>query len=303
MTTKMTKEELQKLDEEIQRYIENGTYPAANQDIIKKIADCKLNDKVKDENKYIMESYYEQLDKLLKLDYKLLKQYLAVLKNADIKDNQCLEKVDSFLLSLHLQSERKHAVDEVLKADYLNHDILLKTHGLLLKGTPSSEFDNYHYRKNNRKFVGSWEGGKRNIQYLPLDYHDIDQTMDLFFEYYNEEETNKDNLFIKPFAIHGMIAALQVFEDGNTRLARLLQHTKLYKLTNQFNNYDIPNPILYVTRAYYPHRNKYRSLIKDMVVDANDDTINDWMLFNLRRLEETLWKNDENINRIKLLKR
>ena len=290
---------LKKYDEEFDYYRKNNIYPIVNKDLVKRILDLKVNDKIKDDNKFITESYMEQMDKLNELNKEQLKHYLMVLKNADIKDNQKLEKEDSFLLSLYMQSERKHAIDELLKHEILKEDVLLKTHNILLQGTNNSNTNNLKYRDNNRTFVGTYENGIRNIHYLTLNCNEIDYAMNLFLDYYNEKDSF-DDIFFKPFAIHGMLAALQVFEDGNTRLSRLLQNIKLYKLTNKLGNYNFSNPTLYVTRTYFPHRLEYRNLIAKLAIDTNEENLNNWYSFNLKRAEETIWKNDENINKIKI---
>lgn len=299
----MTKEELERIDKEIDECRKNNIYPTVNKDLVKRMLDTKINEFNIQENDYALELYEDYLERLNNLDKTQLKRYLTVLKNADVKDNQNLEKEDSFLLSLYLQTERKHAIDTALNVNELNEEILLNIHGTLLKGTSSSELDNYHYRKNNRKFVGTWENGKRIIQYLPLDFKEIKEAMESFFQYYNESDNCKQNIFFKSFLIHGIIAALQVFDDGNTRLARLLQNTYIYKQTKNLIGSNLSSPALYVTRAYYPQRNEYRSLIKNMAIEPNNENINNWIKFNLRRTEDTLYCNNEKVEKVKLLKK
>ena len=124
-----------------------------------------------------------------------------------------------------------------------------------------------------------------------------------FFQYYNESDNCKQNIFFKSFLIHGIIAALQVFDDGNTRLARLLQNTNIYKQTKDLIDNNLNSPALYVTRAYYPQRNEYRSLIRNMAIEPNNENINNWIKFNLRRTEDTLYCNNEKVEKVKLLKK
>lgn len=298
----MTNEDLKKIDEEFENYRKNNTYPQVTKDIIDKIINTKINQCNLDENKYLLELYEEYLEKLDNLNKDQLKRYLTVLKNADVKDNQSLEKEDSFLLNLYLQSERRHAIDNILKTNKLDEKSLLKIHGDLLKGTSSSHLNNYNYSTNNRKFVGFFENKERYIQYLPLDCKDIEEAMNLFFQYYNDSD-DKLNLFFKPFLIHGIIAALQVFDDGNTRLARLLQNTKIYKSTNKLLDKNLESPSLYVTRAYFPQRYEYRELITKVATDPNSENINNWIKFNINRTEDTLFNNSSNVEKIKLLKR
>lgn len=298
----MNDEYLKRIDEEFEYYRKNKIYPIVEKDLVNRIVDLKIKDSIKDHNKYVIESYIEHLEALKKLEPNQLKHYLTVLKNADIKDNQKLEDQDSFLLSLYLQAEKKHAIDELLKHEILDEKTLLKTHSTLLKGTSSEADNNFKYRDNNRTFVGSTENGIRDIHYLTLDVNDIGYAMNLFFEYYNKED-NFEDIFLKPFAIHGILAALQVFGDGNTRLSRLLQNIKLYKLTNKHSDYNFQNPALYITRAYFPYKYEYRDLIMKLAIEPNEENLNNWMSFNLKRTEDTIWKDSGNVDKVKLLKR
>ena len=134
----MTTEELAIIDKEIEEYRKNNINKSVNKDLVKRMLDVKIDEFNIQENDYALELYEDYLYKLNDLDKTQLKRYLTVLKNADLKDNQNLEKEDSFLLSLYLQSERKHAIDVALNASELNEEDLLKIHGILLKGTSSS---------------------------------------------------------------------------------------------------------------------------------------------------------------------
>ena len=145
-------------------------------DIIDRIIDTKLNDSNNDYNKFIIESYQEYLEELKKFPSNVLERYLKTLKDADLRDNQKVENVDSFLINLLLQSERKHAIDEALKNNELDEKTFLHMHKILLKGA-NSDLQHYNYRPNNISFVGYFEGEgenrKRIINFLPLDYKDI----------------------------------------------------------------------------------------------------------------------------------
>ena len=290
------------IDEKFEYYRKNEIYPIVKKDLVDRIANIKISDSIKENNKQVIERYIEHLQIIKQLEPKDLNCYLKTLKAADIRDNQKLEKVDSFLISLHLQAERKHAIDELLKHDTLDEPTLLKTHSILLKGTSSSTPTDFKYRNNNRTFVGTQENGVRDIHYLTLDINDIDYAMNLFFEYYNSNDSFNE-IFIKPYLIHGMLAGLQVFNDGNTRLSRLLQNVKLYKLTNKHADYNFENPALYITKTYFPYRYEYRDLIMKLAINPNEENLNNWIKFNLRKTEDSLYKESENIEKVKNLKR
>lgn len=295
----MNTEELIKMDQEIDKEMKSGKYPVVHSDIISKMIDIQLNDKILDENARIFETYCEYLDKLEEIQKLDLKRVLKLFKGADIIDNQKLEKEDSFLISVYMQIQKEHAIDYILKSTNLDTDSLLEAHGMLLDGTSSSKkFDNFHYRMNNRRVVGAWVNGVRHIDYFPIPYDEIDTAMNEFLDYYQENETREEYLFIKPFLIHGMLASLQVFDDGNTRFGRLLQHVNLFHQTNSILNKDFSNPTIYITRMYYQYYQKYRELIKELVTDCNNDVLIEWGIFNLRRLEEQIWNNSSNVEKV-----
>lgn len=299
----ISQSEINRIDDLFETYYTSGEYPAVNKDIVKKIIDVKPNDMVKYEIEELQEKYIEYFKLVDSLDKNKLKDYLKTLKNADIIDNQVLEGEDSFLMSLYSNVEKKHALDIILKKDKLTHDLIKKSHELLLKGTTSANLDTANYRDNNRRFVGTYENGVRNIQFLPLHTKYIESAMNDFIDYYNTQENDINNLFTKPIRIHGIIASLQVFNDGNTRFGRLLQNVKLYKQTNQMLGTKYDNPTIYLTRSYQPYRRDYREKLAELAINPNEDNINKWLLFNLRRAEEEIFVNSDRIEKVKLLKK
>ena len=274
-------------------------------DIIDRIIDTKLNDSNNDYNKFIIESYQEYLEELKKFPSNVLERYLKTLKDADLRDNQKVENVDSFLINLLLQSERKHAIDEALKNNELDEKTFLHMHKILLKGA-NSDLQHYNYRPNNISFVGYFEGEgenrKRIINFLPLDYKDIPKAVDRIIPYFNDKESNSDNLFIKPYKIHGVLAALQIFYDGNKRTARILQNIKIYRHTNEMLGYDFKNPALYVTKQYLIDQKEYRKSIREMVENPNNETINNWFRMNLRETYSAINLGNSNIEKMKTLR-
>lgn len=296
----VSKEELKKVDEEIEQIYKENAYPTVSTNMIDKIIDIKPNERILDSYKYTYDLYLEYISYLSNLSDEQLKLYLKAIKNSDVIDNQKMETKDSFLISLYMQAEKTHAIDTLLKHKKLNNDNLQEAHKILTEVI--CENINPYYRNNNRRFVGNWVNGNRNIEYMPLHYKYINDAMEKFFNYYNESENDEINLFIKPFKIHAIIAAIQVFEDGNTRLARLLQNVKLYRQTNQFLDTDFKGPIIYATKQYHPYRKDYRNLIKELAINPTDEIVNNWLEFNLRRLEEALWVGNANTEKVLLKK-
>ena len=299
MKISYTPEQIEQIEKERQFYIEKGHVKVCNKNIIELLESFKLQGSLQGIFEYTTESYLNYIKELKSLPEELQKKFLKVLKNADIIDNQSLEKEDSFLISLYLQSTRKHAIDLLLGKDTLTTQDILNAHGLLMKGTSTAnDYDHYKFRQNNGKFVGVMSQGQRIIQYLPVDYRDINSVMDSFLEYFNSPDENSTDIFQKAFNIHAMIAALQVFDDGNTRLARLLQHEKIY--ANTKNKVDISSPALYITRSYYPFRGQYRELIKNLVVNSDEQSVEEWLKFNLRSAQTEI---DQKMNQLQKIKK
>lgn len=129
--------------------------------------------------------------------------------------------------------------------------------------------------------------------------------MQAFINYYESTITEEFDLLAKPFIIHGLLATMQVFEDGNTRLARTLQHIKLQTLTNElftheYNLSPFNLPAIYFSKNYIPFRYEYRKLIEDLALIHGDDEWNKWIEFNLYRMQERIFATD---NSLILLKR
>ena len=95
----MSTEELAIIDKEIEEYRKNNINKSVNKDLVKRMLDVKIDEFNIQENDYALELYEDYLYKLNDLDKTQLKRYLTVLKNADLKDNQNLEKEDSFRFS------------------------------------------------------------------------------------------------------------------------------------------------------------------------------------------------------------
>jgi len=289
------------IDKEIEEYMSSGKYPIVNLSIFNGLDNVEISEMNKDHMEYTLDLYMRYLSSIEKLPENYKIKFLETLKAAEIMDNQKLEQENSFLISLYMTVMGNNSIDEIIKIDKGNltsKDIILLQQ-LLLEGTPSDKKETTGYRQNNRNYVGRINNGVREIQYFPLRYNEIDQAVEKFIEYYNKSESKETDVFIKPFIIHGLLASLQCFRDGNTRLSRLLQHTKLWHLTNAKLDKKLPLPAIYISRSYYPYRNEYREKIKDIVINMDNHAWNDWFSFNLKRLEDQLYYIDNNLEEFK----
>lgn len=171
----------------------------------------------------------------------------------------------------------------------INAKTIKTTHGILMIGTASYENKDFKFRQDNNKFVGYYENNEEVVQFFPAHTKDIKEITDLIIESYNAENSN---LFSNPLLIHGAIATSQLFDDGNTRLGRLFQNVKLYKNTARLIESKKEPARFYMAKAYSPYRKKYRDLIAEMAINPSEEIINQWILFNFRRIEDQLYYNN-----------
>lgn len=244
-------------------------------------------------------AYQEYLKKISRLDPLKLKYFVQTLKNREIINNQEAELEESFLLELFKLSQKKDSID--ITMGLINHNNLTpidvkKIHRVVIKGSSDDKEQNYDYRKDNDKWVGSFgTNGEARVDYLPPDYNEVLDLMDVILDYLNEDVTNFENLFIKPLVAHAAIAYLQPFGNGNTRLARVLQHCKICANTNQVFNTKLDKPVLYLSKNYLLTREQYRGLIKNLVIQKDDDAWNKWFNYNLNMIDEQLYYVDKQL--------
>lgn len=290
----------------IEEAMNSGKYSIASLGIFNTIGNLDISDKLIKHIEYTTEILMEYLAEISELKDKKpgLSEYLKALKVGDIVDNQSLEKENSFLIGLYMQVKKENAIDKIIKLLKQKGEIsatdICRVHNTLLYGTSSEGVD--LVRNKNDKFVGSIDNNGIQIDYLPLDYRDIKIALEEITELYNGRTSFEhfDNLLLRPLLIHGLFGAFQIFNDGNTRMGRLMQHALMWQLINKKTEYNFENPPIYATRSYFPYRGEYRDIIASLVVDNNSIAWNRWFDFNLNRIEDQIYASDENI---KLLKR
>lgn len=288
-------------EQEINEAISSGNYKVASLDLFQDFSKLEISNSLKDHLVYTKDLLNYYLSEIIELQNKIpgLKEYLNALKAADLVDNQSLEKENSFLIGLYLQVEKENALDEIIRYIKENKELtdlnIYEVHRSLLYGT-SSESEEL-VRCKNQKFVGRFENGKRIIDYFPIDYKECEEAGKKLAKLYNSRLF--DNVFLQPFIIHGLFGALQIFSDGNTRMGRLVQHTLMWQLINETTNFNFDLPPLYATRSYYPYRGEYRNKIANLVVKNDSESWDEWFEFNLKRVEDQIYLNSENINVIK----
>lgn len=296
------KERYDQAVEEVNKIISEGKVPIVDLTIFDYLDQLQASENLKGKIEYTTEIYEDLIKQIKDLPPELKLKYLLTLKNADVIDNQVLEKEDSFLISLAQNMNPTTALDIAINhyGKEFTKEEFIYLHDHLLSGTSSS--DKQGLREDNLKFVGTWENDERNIQYFPILSDDIDKALTKFLNYYNSNIDNTEKEYdavLKPIIYHGLIAALQLFKDGNTRFARTVQHVELWGMLNNIVDKGIEMPIVYATRQYFPFRNQYRELIKNIAVQNSEEAWNEWFNFNLLRIQDNIYKNEQNIEMAK----
>ena len=287
-------------EKEVLKAMKSGV-PIVDLDIFKRVQDLTPSEQVLNQISYTEDLYKEYHDMIMSLSSSLRSNYLQILKSEDIINNQVVEKENSFLLALYYKTHPKNAMDEMIRC--CNSEItaseFIKIHDKLLDGTSSE--DQKGLREDNLKFVGTYVAGQRQIDYFPILEKDIVKALREYLSLINDKKRvqSKEDAFLKPIIYHGLLAALQLFKDGNTRYARLIQHINLWYYTNQTLGYDFSLPTVYATKQYAAGRASYRGLIKSIAITENDDAWNNWIIFNLKCLQNNIWVNQSNIETLK----
>ena len=270
--------------------------------VVESIDNLKLSSKIIEHLKYTNEDYINLIKNLQTLDDNILKNFLRTLRNREIVNNQETELEESFLVELYLTSKRKNSIEvamELLEDKKITKDEIKKLHRIVIKDSSDDKKENYDFRQDNEKWVGYFGTGNRQVvQYMPPDYNEIDPMMDYILKILNDDETTKDinHPLIKPIVAHGFLAYLQAFGNGNTRLARVLQHGKIWQMTNDFENTNLELPVLYLSKNYLMYHKQYRDLTKDIAIDQNWES---WLNFNLNMMDEQLNYTTNNLETIK----
>lgn len=285
------------------------------------VLDIYNNFELDDDSKYLLEDilglYKEYLNSLLILN-EHKEVFLKTLKQEEIKRNQALENVSPFLIQMFMNAKHKSATNltiQIMKERNLfSKDDLILINKTILNGL-SLSLDNSanHLRTANNSFVGKFktENGKikfiDDVSYIPIDYSDINEALYRILDILNKTDfVNIESIFVNPIFLHGFIAALQCFKDGNSRLARILFHCKLWQLTNFFYNSNLESPALFTSEAilHYEKQEIYRELIKQMAINPNNENFNKWLQFNLLLVEKQIYLNQDKMHEcMRILKR
>ena len=270
-------------------------------ELIERIENIELNDN----NKYYldetMEEYQNYLNKINNFDPKLLKYFLETLREMELINNHETEYESTMLLMLHKNSHRENSIKRIIKLysekEKLDKEDLKLLHKILMQGT-QNDLSTYDFRKTDNEFVGAFNSdGSKRIDYMPIDSSEIENDIDKVLDYLCGN--NIDDPFTKSFIAHGIIAVMQPFYDGNTRLSRLLQYAEIWKNTNMLYGTNFQSPTIFLSKNYLMTRGQYRNLITNLAVNKDNEAWNKWITYNLNMVNEQLYYLNNNIQRMK----
>ena len=259
---------------------------------------------VNDNNSYHLEDtykmYLEYLKKLSELEERKTNYFLRYLKDNELSNNQETEFEEPFITGLTKLSQRQNSINTTMKLfekGFLTKEDIKKIHRLVIKGSSDDTKNNYEFRMDNEKWVGSFVNGKRDVHYIPPDYKIIDELLNQILLYLNEKNYDEHNIFIKPLIVHALLAYVQSFGNGNTRLARVIQHCKVCTMSNEMLGYNFSTPTFYLSENYLKTRPQYRELIKKIAADKDMESWNKWFNYNLNMIDEQLYFLDNNLTK------
>lgn len=268
---------------------------------IDKINLATRTQKLNDETLFLYDDY---LQEILTFEHVEKLQILETLMNTEVINNHVVERENINLLKKYNETHHSTAINYLLQRlvreqKKLDTNIINEAHKRLMMGTSNGNKIFKKVRNNNKTFVGYKEQEEIVVNYLPISYDEIAKSLELLCSYYNDKCSQPTMSLIKPIIVHGLIATLQMFEDGNTRFARCMQHVNLFTNTNNLLNISLELPSLYCSKTYIPYRRQYRELIMKLALDPSFEAWDDWINFNLRRVQDQLYANQEKLIRLK----
>ena len=279
----------------------SGKYPIVDLKIFDSLSSLAFSNYSLFREQEVFDQAQLYLEDILSLSVLRRKQYLKTLKSREIVDTNKLEQEDAYLIEMYMQMHRQHAIDYLLKkqeeSSALTKEILIEAHKKLLQGTSSNRYTKNDYRTTDNTFVTK-SGSAFEIHYFALPTSQIEDAMMNLMFYYNSQVHN-EHPFINPIIIHGLIGALQMFDDGNTRLGRTLQSLKMYELLQVRERYDFASPFIYSSRSYLAYRHDYRDKLGEVAICPNEENWDQWIKFNLLRLEEQIFYNRNKLKEYK----
>lgn len=280
----------------------------------KVLYNVKLKENVKDHMLYTLEeykNYLESLKEIEKNDPQLAKSFFRLLKINELKASQQMESEDSFLIDIGLgpilDGSEKSSIDIVtkyiLKDKGLNNERLEKIHRIILRGTSDDKEKNYKIRTSKEDtYISEISNGIERTLYVAPKSEEVNSYLNYLYVFLDNNTNNELDVFLTPYLAHFYISALQPFNNGNTRLARLIQYGDIFKVSRKLLDYNLKQPALFLSKNYQLNCGNYRKMIADIVLDPSDENFNKWVNYNLNMTDEQLFCLSNDIEKIKRLR-
>lgn len=274
-------------------------------DINKEIKNLKIYDSTMFRFNEVEKKYWEYLTLLITFPPEELLLFLEAIKQKEIINNQEIEETNPLLVEMDKLKHATNSIDYLAKIINNNEQFDLlnikRLHRLVIRGTEDDKNENYNYRKRNIK-VGKIVDGKEIISFIPPNYKEVIPLLSEVLKILNQKESLIfDNVFLKPLITHVLIAIIQPFGNGNTRVARLVQYGKILQMTNEKYKTQFSLPTFYLSENYMINGG-YRRRIGMLANLMDNDNWNEWFKYNLNMIEEQIFYLSNEIAKIKKMK-
>lgn len=289
------------------------------------VGKIKLNDVVRYELYDVEARYDAYIKELINLEPEKLKRVLQYIKVTELEKTQVMESVPKSTAQINIENAKTTSIDEISKIIIKKENLTLEEidflHSFLIEGTRDDIEKNHGFRKMDVRVSGMEfdeyiENGKivRKARetddiYIPPKSSEITIYMQMILDYLNndDDKLETDTALIKPFIVHALIAILQPFGNGNSRLSRLIQHGKLLWMTNHlYEDIFFEKPILCLSENYEYSRYEYRANIANIAKSKSQEELNaawnKWFLYNLYMAGEQLNVMEKSLEKIKKVK-
>lgn len=271
------------------------------------IENIKINDYILERICQLEERYHNYIKKINELDEKNKRLFLMAIKEIELETTQLMESQDTILTRMNIKKPGKSSIDAiselVMKGKKLTLEELNRIHDYLINGTEDDKEENHGYRRHevqvySIEYINKIQNGRikrepkiLNDKYIPPKPENIEKYTQDVLDYLNDDKSAQttDTIFIKPFIVHALISILQPFGNGNTRLARLVQYSKIHEMTNKlFPDSKFDQPLLFLSENYKLTRGDYREKISNIANKQDNDSWIAWLNYNLNMVEERL---------------
>lgn len=265
-------------------------------EILNSVKCLEILPEVKEEIAITNENYLNYINKIKMLEETDYKYFIETMKLEEKIRTQALEEDIKKLNVVEGFMNPKIRKDSI---EYINEKInsygnliipnIKRVHSIVMDGVSLEKEKNKSFRVKD-VFVGYYDNNLPVVQYIPPKPSEIEEYMKEILDWLNNSkcECEEEFCFLNPIITHALIAILQPFHDGNTRVGRLVQYASMMHHHNIIHNYKFNSPIIYLSREYQPFRASYRENIANIAMDPSNDTWNQWILFNLYRIQDRI---------------